>query len=143
MTPSDIASAILCYENGIDVWMERYPMKQMSTENKDKFIQTATLKYYCPPGTKLKAYHDDWTQLGRDYYHALLKRVKKIKGNKELWEVMKDNWRTCLNKNKRGSFVHVAATMDGHNGAEVEVEEVSDEEDINQAHTIDLPDDDD
>jgi len=74
-----------------------------------------------------------------------LKRVKEIKENKELWEAMKDNWRTYLNKNKRGSFVfvHVAATMGGHNGAEMEEEEVSDEEDLNLAHSIDLPDDDD
>ena len=55
---------------------------------------------------------------------------------------MKDNWRTYLNKNKRGSFVHVAASMGGNNGAETEVEEVSDEEGINHAHAIDLPDDD-
>ena len=143
MTPSDIASDIICYENGIDVWMERYQMKQLNTEDKENFVQTATLKYHCPPGTKLKAYHDSWTQLGRDYYHALLKRVKEIKRNKELCEVMKENWRTFLNKNKRGSFVHVAATMGGHNGAEMEEEEVSDEEDMNQTHTIDLPDDDD
>ena len=79
MTASDIAYAILVYENGIDVWMERYKMKQMNTEDKENFVQTATLKYHCPPGTKLKAYHDGWTQLGRDYYHALLKMVKKIR----------------------------------------------------------------
>ena len=37
--------------------------------------------------------------------------------NKEFWEVMRDNWRIYLNKKKRGSFVHVAASMGGHNGA--------------------------
>jgi len=115
----------------------------MNTEDQGKFVQTATLKYHCPPGTKLKAYHDGWTQLGRDYYHALLKRVKEIKGNTGLWEVMKDNWRPYLNKNKRGSFVHVAATMGGHHGAEMEEEEILDEEDMNLAHNIDLADDDD
>ena len=98
---------------------------------------------HCPPGTKLKAYHDGQTQQGRDYHHELLKRVNDIKTNEDFWEAMKDNWRKYLNKNKRGSFVHVAATMGGHNGAEMEEEEVSDKEDINLAHTIDLPDDDD
>jgi len=57
---------------------------------------------------------------------------------------MKDNWRTDPNKNKRGSFVHIVTTMGGHIGAAMEEEEVSDAEDImNQAHIIDLPDDDD
>ena len=56
---------------------------------------------------------------------------------------MKDNWRTYLNKNKRGSFVHVAASMGGHNVVDMEEEEVSDEEGINLSHTIELPDDDD
>jgi len=123
--------------------MERFQKKQMNTEEQGQFVQSATLKYHCPPGTRLKAYHDGWTQLGRDYYHSLLKRVKEINGNKELWEVMKENWRTYLNINKRGSFVHVAANMGGHNVAEMEEEEASDEEDMNQTHTIDLPDDDD
>jgi len=86
MTASDIAYSILCYENGIDVWMERYQVKQMNTDEKEAFVQTTTLKYHCPPGTKFKAYqcHDGWTQESRDYYHELLKRVNDIKGNKEL-----------------------------------------------------------
>jgi len=90
----------------------------------------------------LKEYHDGWTQLGRGCYHALLERVKEINGNKELWEMMKENWRTYLNRNKRGSFVHVAVTMGGHNGAEMEEEEMSDEEGNNQSYVIELPDDD-
>jgi len=60
--------------------MEPFQKKQVNTEDQDKFVHTATLKYHCSPGTKLKAYHDDWTQLSRDYYHSLLKRVKEIKG---------------------------------------------------------------
>ena len=40
-----------------------------------------------------------------------------------------------------GSFVHVAASMGGHNGEEMEEEEILDEEDMNQSHTIHLPDD--
>jgi len=56
---------------------------------------------------------------------------------------MKDDWRTYLNKNKRGSVVHVAATMGGHDGADIEGEEMSDEEGLNPAHVINLPDDDD
>ena len=46
-------------------------------------------------------------------------------------------------QNKRESFVHVAATMGGHNGAEMEEEEMSDEEGNNQSCVIELPDDDD
>ena len=78
----------------------------------------------------------------RAHYYSLLKTVQGIKGNTELWDVMKDNWRTYLNKNKRGSFVHVAASMGGHNGEEMEEEEKLDEEDTNQSHTIHLPTDD-
>jgi len=44
MTASDIAYSILCYENGTDVWMERFQMKQMNTAAKYAFTQTATLK---------------------------------------------------------------------------------------------------
>ena len=142
MTASDIAYAILVYENGIDVWMERFQKKQMNTEEQSQAIQSATLKYHHPVGTKLKAYHDGWTQLGRDYYYSLLKMVQRIKGNTELWDVTKDNWRAYLNKNKRGSFVHVVASMGGHNGEEMEEEEILDEEDTNQSHIIHLPNDD-
>ena len=56
---------------------------------------------------------------------------------------MKDNWSTYLNKNKSGSFVYVAASMGGHNGGEMEEEEIYDGEDMNLSHIIDLPDDDD
>ena len=142
MTASDIAYAILVYENGIDVWMERMKKRQMNAEELVQFVKSAELKYHHPPGTKLKAYHDGWTQLGRDYYYSLLKTIQRIKGNTELWDVMKDNWRTYLNKNKRGSFVHVAASMGGHNGEEMEEEEILDEEDTNQSHIIHLPNDD-
>ena len=142
MTASDIAYAILVYENGIDVWMERFQKKQMNTDEQSQAVQSATLKYHHPVGTKLKAYHDGWTQVGRDYYYSLLKTIQRIKGNTELWDVMKDNWRTYLNKNKRGSFVHVAASMGGHNGEEMEEEEILDEEDTNQSHIIHLPNDD-
>ena len=142
MTASDIAYAILVYENGIDVWMERFKKKQMNTQEQSQVVQSATLKYHHPVGTKLKAYHDGWTQDGRDYYYSLLKTIQRIKGNTELWDVMKDNWRTYLNKNKRGSFVHVAASMGGHNGEEMEEEEILDEEDTNQSHIIHLPNDD-
>ena len=78
MTASDIAYAILVYENGIDVWMERFQKKQMNTEEQVQFVQSAKLKYHHPPGTKLKAYHDGWTQLGRDYYYSLLKTYRKL-----------------------------------------------------------------
>ena len=110
MTASNIAYAILVYENGIDVWMERFQNRQMNIEEQCQFVQSAELKYHHPAGMKLAAYHDGWTQLDRDYYYSLLKTIQGIKGNTILWDVMKDNWRTCLNKNKRGSFVHVAGT---------------------------------
>jgi len=55
MTASDIANSILYYENGINGWTEHFEMKQMNTDEKAAFTQTATLKYHCPPGTKLKA----------------------------------------------------------------------------------------
>ena len=35
MTASDIAYSILVYENGIDVWMERFQKKQLYTEDQD------------------------------------------------------------------------------------------------------------
>ena len=114
----------------------------MNTQEQSQVVQSATLKYHHPVGTKLKAYHDGWTQVGRDYYYSLLKTIQRIKGNTELWDVMKDNWRTYLNKNKRGSFVHVAASMGGHNGEEMEEEEILDEEDTNQSHIKHLPNDD-
>ena len=38
--------------------------------------------------------------------------------------------------------MHVAASMGGHNRAEMEDEDMLDEEDINHVHAIDLPDDD-
>ena len=50
MTASDIAYAILVYENVIDVWMERFEKRQMNTEELGQFVQSATLKYHHPAG---------------------------------------------------------------------------------------------
>ena len=58
MTASDIAFAILCYENGVDVWLERFKMKRMNNLDREAFEKTASLKYHHRPGTKLKAYED-------------------------------------------------------------------------------------
>ena len=44
MTASDIAYAILIYENGIDLWMERFQKKQINTEEQGQVVQSATLK---------------------------------------------------------------------------------------------------
>jgi len=46
MTASDIAFTILCYENGVDVWLERFKMKHMNNLDREAFEKTASLKYH-------------------------------------------------------------------------------------------------
>jgi len=142
MTASDIAFAILCYENGVDVWLERIKMKRMNNVDREAFEKTASLKYHHQPGTKLKAYEDGWTEEGVQYYEELVINVKGIMGNKPLWENVKVHWKTYLRENKRSSFVHSAAAMgeDGDDG--IEEQGTAGVERMNN-HDIDLPGDDD
>ena len=100
MTASDIAFAILCYENGVDVWLERFKMKRMNNLDREAFEKTASLKYHHRPGTKLKAYEDGWTEEGVQYYDEKVTVVKGIMGNGPLWENVKVHWRTYLTENK-------------------------------------------
>ena len=111
MTASDIAFAILCYENGVDVWLERIKMKRMNNVDREAFEKTASLKYHHQPGTKLKAYEDDWTEEGVQYYEEMVRDVKGIMGNGPLWENVKVHWGTYLRENKRSSIVQVVAAM--------------------------------
>ena len=142
MTASDIAFAILCYENGVDVWLERIKMKRMNNVDRESFEKTASLKYHHQPGTKLKAYEDGWTEEGVQYYEEMVINVKGIMGNKPLWENVKVHWKTYLRENKRSSFVHSAAAMgeDGDDG--IEEQGTAGVERMNN-HDIDLPGDDD
>jgi len=142
MTASDIAFAILCYENGVDVWLERIKMKRMNNVDRESFEKTASLKYHHQPGTKLKAYEDGWTEEGVQYYEEMVRVVKGIMGNKPLWENVKVHWKTYLRENKRSSFVHSAAAMgeDGDDG--IEEQGTAGVERMNN-HDIDLPGDDD
>ena len=111
MTASDIAFTILCYENGVDVWLERFKMKHMNNLDREAFEKTASLKYHHPPGTKLKAYEDGLTEEGVQYYDEEVTVVKDVMGNGPLWENVKVHWRTYLRENKRSSIVQVVAAM--------------------------------
>jgi len=143
MTASDIAFVILCYENGFDVWLERFKMKRMNNFEREGFQKTASLKYHHPPGTKLKAYEDGWTEEeGVQYYDEKVTVVKGIMGNEPLWKNVKVHWRTYFRENKRSSFVHIVASM-GRNGEdEIDQEDTAGLEEMNN-HDVDLPGDDD
>ena len=142
MTASDIAFAILCYENGVDVWLERIKMKRMSNMEREAFEKSASLKYHHQPGTKLKAYEDGWTEEGVKYYEEKMGVVKGIMANVPLWEHVKVHWKTYLRENKRSSFVHAAAAMGGDGDDQIEEEGTAGVERMNN-HDIDLPGDDD
>ena len=73
MTASDIAFAIFCYENGVDVWLERIKMKCMNNVDREAFEKSACLKYHHRTGTKLKAYEDGWTEEGVQYYEEMVR----------------------------------------------------------------------
>ena len=107
MTASDIAFAILCYENGVDVWLERFRIKRMNNLDREAFEKTVSLKYHHRPGTKLKAYEDGWTKEGVQYYEERVIVVKGIMANGPLWEHVKVHWKTYLRENKRLSLIHI------------------------------------
>ena len=142
MTASVIAFAILCYENRVDVWLERIKMKRMNNVDREAFEKTASLKYHHPPGTKFKAYKDGWTEEGVQYYDEKVTVAKGIMGNVPLWENVKVHWKTYLRENKRSSFVHAAAAMGGDGDDETEEEGTAGVERMNN-HDMDLPSDDD
>ena len=142
MTASDIAFAILCYENGVDVWLERIKMKRMNNVDREAFEKTASLKYHHQPGTKLKAYEDGWTEEGVQYYEEMVRVVKGIMANGPLWENVKVHWKTYLRENKMSSFVHAAAAMGGDGDDGIEEQGTAGDEMMNN-HDIDLPGDDD
>ena len=142
MTASDIAFAILCYENGVDVWLERIKMKCMNNVDREAFEKTASLKYHHPPGTTLKAYEDGWTAAGVQYYEEKVRVVKGIMANGPLWENVKVHWKTYLRENNRSSFVHAAAAMGGDGVDGIEEQGAAGDERMNN-HDIDLPGDDD
>ena len=138
----NIVFAILCYENGVDVWLERIKMKRINNVDREAFEKTASLKYHHRPGTKLKAYEDGWTEEGVQYYEERVTVVKGVMVNGPLWENVKVHWRTYLKENKRSSFVHVASAMGGDGDDEIEQEGIAGVEMMNN-HDIELPGDDD
>lgn len=105
MTVSNIAYAILCYENGRDVWMEKLEMRKMSHSERQKYKQKAKLKYHVPRGEKLKAFRDGWTMNGREYYVQLEAEFNEMKRDSVFWNSLREHWNQFLLTNKNDSYI--------------------------------------
>ena len=78
LTDSDIAYAILVYENGFDVWSEDAKVRLMSSEDKDVYDKTAVQKYHVKKGTRLRVYMDGWLPEGRAHHDNMKVSIQKF-----------------------------------------------------------------
>ena len=105
MTVSNIAYAILCYENAYDVWMERYKRERMPFVERETHVKTAKLKYHERSGTKIRAFRDGWTVAGRDYYQKVLEEFQQMRKDSVFWDAVTKHWQTYLNKKRTDSYI--------------------------------------
>ena len=114
LTPSDVAYAILMYENTVDVWDKKLRLKEprlFESESceEDFHEKDVTQKYHTDEGVRLKTFACGWTKEGVEYYNRLESYVKSLWENKDFrvkfseeWnEYAKSNGKKLYNKRKR------------------------------------------
>ena len=99
VTASDIAYAILVYENSYKVWKEELKIRASSTtdDERRKAMREKKPRYHEGRGKRLKRYRDGWTDHGREYYLQLLGNFKILK-NSNVWNKLQDFWKMYQKK---------------------------------------------
>ena len=104
LTDSDIAYAILVYENGFDVWSEDAKVRLMSSEDKDVYDKTAVQKYHVKKGTRLRVYMDGWLPEGRAHHDNMKVSVQKLRMETQFWNNLRDYWRIYVKENHKFTY---------------------------------------
>ena len=122
LTDSDIAYAILVYENGFDVWSEDAKVRLMSSEDKDVYDKTAVQKYHVKKGTRLRVYMDGWLPEGRAHHDNMKVSVQKLRMETHFWDNLRDYWRIYVKENHKFAYEKgkITSTEDPDNGDEEE-----------------------
>ena len=122
LTDSDIAYAILVYENGFDVWSEDAKVRLMSSEDKDVYDKTAVQKYHVKKGTRLRVYMDGWLPEGRAHHDNMKVSFQKLRMETHFWDNLRDYWRIYVKENHKFAYEKgkITSTEDPDNGDEEE-----------------------
>ena len=118
LTDSDIAYAILVYENGFDVWTEDAKVCLMSSADKEVYEKTAVQKYHVKKGTKLRVYMDGWLLEGRVHHDNMKVSVQKLQMETQFWDNLRGYWRIYAKENHKFSYEKskITSTEDPDNG---------------------------
>lgn len=130
LTMSDIAYAILIYENTVDVWDEITYNKEKSAHDEER--TGATQKYHIDKGSRLPTFSSGWTDDGVQYMKDLEDNLKGLRENDDFWNRLVEDWRSYAKENAR--YLFEKKNLDGQEGW--------DEDDADGAPIYDLPDDD-
>ena len=142
MTASDIAFAVVVYENGHDVWVEKMKEERMTTVEKANYKKTATLKYHTRMGTKHAVFRDGWTDEGREYYEQLKTIFERLK-NGDMWKTVCLHWTTYLRKVGRNSYAGRLSGLVKFDTGSSDIDDGNNSDDgLEYEGEVDLPDDD-
>ena len=83
LTMQRIAYTILVCENMMEVWEEDCIVKEMcrTKDEIEAYNRTAVQKYHFKKGTRIRKYHDGWTDEGRAYLKTLMQEFGQVFGN--------------------------------------------------------------
>ena len=102
ITTSDIAYAILVYENSLDVWLEEIHIKDQKdrgVEGANQIEQTSTLKYHAKKVRRIQVNRNGWTKDGRNYYEEVQKLFEILKKYGQFWAALENSWREYVKQN--------------------------------------------
>ena len=133
LTVSDIAYAVLVYENTVHVWEENEEMRARLGAAADDQSGKAEQKYHIKKGTRLPVFVSGWTDEGVAYLCELVKKINKLWSDKAFMDRLRGDWDEYAHTTKRYSFRKVTAECPM---SEEELEDDDDEDLI-----FDLPED--
>ena len=117
----------------MEVWEEDCIVKE-TCRTKDEieaYNRTAAQKYHFKKGTRIRKYHDGWTDEGRAYLKTLMQELGHVFGNTDFRINLVEHWRTYVAKYHKTSYKRARA-----------VDTVDDVEEYDEEDTLlDLPDD--
>lgn len=98
-----IAYSVLLSENMMGVWEEDCVVKETchTKEAIEAYNRTAEQKYHVQKGTRIKKFHNGWTEDGRAYLKALIQDFKRVMTNGDFYGNLIDHWRTYASKHHR------------------------------------------
>ena len=96
LTMQQMAYSVLLCENMMEMWEEECIVMETcrTKEEIEAYNRTATQKYHVKKGTRIKKYHDGWTDEGRAYLKTLMQEFGCVFGNVDFKINLVEHWRT-------------------------------------------------